>query len=114
MTNDFVMENQITIIEQCLKHVKNTKQGDRSKPLFLFKDGPVNKCAKYGNLLCLEDFDAPSQAVTERLNSLLESDPSINIAEDINFTIGKSSNIRIPERFDVIATIHQVNSTILF
>ena len=114
MTNDFVMENQITIIEQCLKHVKNTKQGDRSKPLFLFKDGPVTKCAKYGNLLCLEDFDAPSQAVTERLNSLLESDPSINIAEDINFTIGKSSNIRIPERFDVIATIHQVNSTILF
>ncbi|CAF4330719.1 unnamed protein product, partial [Rotaria sordida] len=41
----------------------------RTKPIFLFNDGPVTMAAKRGGILFLEDLDLPSQAVIERLNS---------------------------------------------
>ena len=66
--------------------------------------------------ILLEDFDLPSQAVTERLNSLLETDPTFSISEDI--TIAKvaagehgnrqaNSSIPLPDSFQVFATVHQ-------
>ena len=71
-----------------------------SDPLFIFRDGPVTRAAKQGQLLLLEDFDSPSQAVTERLNSLLEPEPSFLVAEDI--TVGAAgSGVELPPGFQV-------------
>ena len=75
---------------------------------FKFREGPVTKAVKLGSLLYLEDFDLPSQAVTERLNSLLESDPSFAATENITIS-GENSTaeIKVPDSFQFIASIHQ-------
>jgi midasin len=52
-------------------------------PQFLFRDGPVTRAVKRATSIFLEDLDLPSQAVTERLNSLLETTPSFSLSEDI-------------------------------
>lgn len=71
-----------------------------SDPLFAFRDGPVTQAAKQGSMLFLEDFDAPSQAVTERLNSLLEPEPSFAVSEDI--TLGAAgADVHLPPSFQV-------------
>jgi hypothetical protein len=71
-----------------------------SNPLFIFRDGPVTRAAKQGSLLLLEDFDAPSQAVTERLNSLLEPEPTFAVSEDITLGPG-GADIFLPSSFQV-------------
>jgi midasin (ATPase involved in ribosome maturation) len=71
-----------------------------SDPLFIFRDGPVTRAAKQGSLLLLEDFDAPSQAVTERLNSLLEPEPSFAVSEDITLGSG-GADVLLPASFQV-------------
>ena len=86
---------------------------DKDKAMFLFKDGPVTEAVKTGRILLLEDFDLPSQAVVERLNSLLETEPTFNLTEDItvNYDDDESSNgqLAISSGFQVFATIHQEN-----
>ncbi|CAF5029359.1 unnamed protein product, partial [Rotaria sp. Silwood1] len=62
---------------------------DRSKPIFLFNDGPVTTTAKQGAILFLEDLDLPSQAVIERLNSMLEPSPTFALTEDITSQVDK-------------------------
>lgn len=69
-------------------------------PLFIFRDGPVTRAAKAGSLLLLEDFDGPSQAVTERLNSLLEPEPSFAASEDITLGPG-GADVVLPPSFQV-------------
>jgi hypothetical protein len=68
---------------QSLWHQLRNPMLNVSDPLFVFRDGPVSCAAKQGKLLLLEDFDSPSQATTERLNSLLEPEPSFALTEDI-------------------------------
>ncbi|WIA29986.1 hypothetical protein OEZ86_000084 [Tetradesmus obliquus] len=79
-------------------------------PLFIFRDGPVTRAAKAGSLLLLEDFDGPSQAVTERLNSLLEPEPSFAASEDITLGPG-GADVVLPPSFQVFATVHQASGT---
>eukprot|EP00775_Hariotina_reticulata_P003371 gene3371-3646_t len=81
-----------------------------SDPLFLFRDGPVSTAAKQGQLLLLEDFDSPSQAATERLNSLLEPDPSFALTEDITQR-ADGMDVLLPPSFQVFATVHQASPT---
>jgi midasin len=52
--------------------------------MFLFRDGPVTTAVKNGGILILEDINLPSASVTERLNSLLETEPSFCLSEDIS------------------------------
>jgi MoxR-like ATPase len=102
--------------EQMLVRLKGywkmaTTSDMRSKPVFLFRDGPVTRAAKLGHVLFLEDWDVPSQAVTERLNSLLEPSPSFVVSEDIS---GLGDDCRTQEQvipllpaFQIFATVHQ-------
>lgn len=93
--------------------------GKDSKPQFLFRDGPVTSAVKRGQLLLLENFDLPNQAVAERLNSLLEPTPSFSITEDITQSQGgggtregateeeaPGQDIPILEKFQTFATVH--------
>ncbi|CAF4694006.1 unnamed protein product, partial [Rotaria sp. Silwood1] len=91
----------------CLK----SPQFDRSKPIFLFNDGPVTTSAKQGAILFLEDLDLPSQAVIERLNSMLEPSPTFALTEDITSQVDKGQlDINLPNYFQIFATVHQEQS----
>lgn len=111
-----------------LKHVWKlildieVKNGRDSKPIFLFKDGVVTASVKRGQLLLIEDFDLPNQAVVERLNSLLEPSPSFSITEDITMSsdagdhgdeqhAGLMQNIPILPSFTIFATVHSDSTT---
>lgn len=74
---------------------------------FLFKDGPVTKAAKLGQPLFLEDFDMPSQAATERLNSLLESEPTFAVTEDVTYADAQTASVSLPASFQVFASVHK-------
>jgi MoxR-like ATPase len=97
-------------IESIWSSLKNSR--DRSQPIFLFRDGPVTKAAKSGGVLFLEDFDLPTQGVTERLNSLLEPTPTFTLTEDVTLDslvggAGSELQIALPPSFQVFATVHQ-------
>ncbi|KAK9820719.1 hypothetical protein WJX74_002690 [Apatococcus lobatus] len=81
------------------------RQYDGSQPQFMFKDGPVVEAATLGYQLLLEDLDAPSQAVTERLNSILETERSFRVTE--NLLMADQPEIGIHTDFQVFATVHQ-------
>ena len=72
--------------------------------MFLFRDGPVTHAVKVGSILVLEDFDVPSQSITERLNSLLETEPSFNVTEDSSTEYTK---VKILVGTQIIATVHK-------
>jgi len=91
----------------------------QSEPIFVFRDGPVTLSAKLGKLLVLEDYDAPSQAVTERLNSLFESTPYFAVTEDFSISAlveGQAASgsdlpplhaaVALPADLTIIATVH--------
>ncbi len=99
------------------------RSGQDSKPVFLFKDGPITSAVKRGQLLLIEDFDLPNQAVVERLNSLLEPSPSFSITEDITISpsdpedtdqsqqSGPGQSVPILPSFQVFATVHAESPT---
>lgn len=62
--------------------VASNPAASRGGPVFVFRDGPATRAAKLGLPLLLEDWDAPGAAVTERLNSMLETEPSLCVSED--------------------------------
>ncbi|CAF3117103.1 unnamed protein product [Rotaria sp. Silwood2] len=87
---------------------------DRTKPIFLFHDGPVTMTGKQGGILFLEDLDLPSQAVIERLNSMLEPSPTFALTEDITSHGDDSENesrgqldIVLSPQFQIFASVHQ-------
>ncbi|CAF3688580.1 unnamed protein product [Rotaria sp. Silwood1] len=81
---------------------------DRTKPIFLFNDGPVTMAAKRGGILFLEDLDLPSQAVIERLNSMLEPSPTFALTEDITSHAEKGQlDITLSNQFQIFASVHQ-------
>ncbi|CAF1360682.1 unnamed protein product [Adineta steineri] len=84
-------------------------QFDRTKPIFLFQDGPVTMATKHGSILFLEDLDLPSQAVIERLNSMLEPTPTFALTEDITTNDGNRGqlDIKLSSNFQVFASVHQ-------
>ena len=87
---------------------------DTSKPVFLFKDGPVTLALKEEKSLFFEDLDLPSQAVIERLNSLLEPGRVLFLSEDVS--VGVQANIdrarqvfpgiQMPASSAIFATVH--------
>ncbi|CAF1672472.1 unnamed protein product, partial [Didymodactylos carnosus] len=84
---------------------------DRTKPIFLFNDGPVTVAAKQGGIPFLEDIDLPTQAVIERLNPMLESSPTFVLTEDITSHTEKSQlDITLSNQFQIFASIHEEQS----
>lgn len=107
--NDATLQQMIKKLDSTWLTVSN-EHTDRSKPIFLFQDGPVTKAAKLGQLLLLEDFNLPSQAVMERMNSMFEPSPTFSVMEDITLQSLNSQtelDITLPETFQVFATVHQ-------
>ncbi|CAF3786308.1 unnamed protein product [Rotaria socialis] len=81
---------------------------DRTRPIFIFNDGPVITAAKRGGILFLEDLDLPSQAVVERLNSMLEPDPTLTLSEDVTTVADKGQlDISLSKTFQIFASVHQ-------
>ncbi|CAF3680158.1 unnamed protein product [Rotaria sp. Silwood1] len=86
---------------------------DRTKPIFLFQDGPVTVATKQGSILFLEDLDLPSQAVIERLNSMLEPTPTFALTEDITTSNSTGDgnrgqlDVQLSSNFQVFASVHQ-------
>ena len=92
-------------IEKCVDlFAKLEDVKSKDKTIFLFKEGPVLEAVKLGKMVLLEDFDLPSQAVTERLNSLLELERSFNAVEDIT---SENAEINISLKFQLFANVHQ-------
>ncbi|CAM9430054.1 unnamed protein product, partial [Ectocarpus sp. 6 AP-2014] len=89
---------------------------DSSDPLFVFREGPLTKAVIASKVLFLEDFNLPNQAVTERLNSLLEPERSFTLTEDISRSedgeggVGGQA-IPVPPGFQVFATVHRGNAS---
>ena len=87
---------------------------DTSKPVFLFKDGPVTLALKEDKSLFLEDVDLPSQAVIERLNSLLEPGRALFLSEDITVDVRANVSlagqvlpgIQMSSNSAIFATVH--------
>ena len=96
-----------------LRSIWDTVQGAAAStagPFFLFRDGPVTQAAKMGRPLFLEDFNLPSQAATERLNSLLEAEPSFAVNEDITahaISGPQAAEVQLPSSFQVFASVHK-------
>ena len=103
---DFVVNDYHQKIDFYLKNL--SKIENKNKTFFLFKDGSITESVKQGKQILLEDFNLPSQAMTERLNSLLEPDRSFTLTEDITGNLDGSGigEIEISEDFQVFATIN--------
>ncbi|CAF4499017.1 unnamed protein product, partial [Rotaria sp. Silwood2] len=81
---------------------------DQTKPIFIFNDGPVIRAAKCGGILFLEDLDLSSQAVVERLNSMLEPSPTLTLTEDITTLSDQGQlDISLSQHFQIFASVHQ-------
>lgn len=84
---------------------------DSSDPLFVFREGPLTRTVIASKVLFLEDFNLPNQAVTERLNSLLEPERSFTLTEDISRSDGGDGvggqDIPVLPGFQVFATVHR-------
>ena len=100
---DFVLNDYYEKMKLYLEKLSNIE--NKNKTFFLFKDGSITECVKQGKPILLEDFNLPSQAMTERLNSLLEPDRSFTLTEDITGNFGDKgiSEIEISENFQVFA-----------
>jgi hypothetical protein len=90
------------------REVRNAIESKQSN-LFLFQDGPVTTAVKLGRVLVLDNVNDLPAAVLERLNSLLETEPSFSVSEDFTTTSNddvKSVDTSIPilSSFRVIAT----------
>ena len=107
LRNDAAVLQLLNRLRQIYKAVSETT----SKPIFAFREGPVTKAIIQGLPLVLEDFNLPSQAVTERLNSVLEPEPTFSLTEDISRTCGNEGaggqNISVLSSFQVFATAHK-------
>jgi hypothetical protein len=89
-------ENGLILIQsRCQKIIEEIQR--------TIKDGPVTTAVKQGQTLILEDINEPSQAVIERLNSLLEIEPSFILYEDLT---SQRSTIPILSSFQIFATVH--------
>lgn len=119
LNEDLVNEtNNIRIVCQkfclVLSEIENNIETQRSTNIsFIFQDGPCTRAVKEGSVLILKDVNLPSQAVTERLNTLLDVEPTFSINEDICINkhdssneIEKTNNLHIPSSLTMFATVH--------
>lgn len=112
-------DTTLTLMAAQLQHITDlcvNRSASSGAPLFLFADGPVTLAAKQGFPILLESLDTPSAAVIERLNSLLEPDPTFTVTEDITVQrltgdLTRGCDIALPSSFQVFATVHRPDDT---
>ena len=93
-------------LEQLRMFIRS-RDAQNSKPCFLFRDGPFVKAITMEHAFVVEDYDLCAQAVTERLNSALEVDPTFSIPEDVSFSDRVAAEMEIPKKgYCFIATSH--------
>lgn len=85
----------------------NLEQG-RVDPIFVFVDGPISEAVAVGRPVLLEDYNLPKASATERLNPLLEPDPTFTLQEDITVP---AAEIRVSKGLQVIATLFANQTT---
>ncbi|XP_057291392.1 uncharacterized protein LOC130614024 [Hydractinia symbiolongicarpus] len=96
-----VIEKYKSVFYQITSH-------DSEETVFIFQDGPCTKAIKEKSVLILENVHLPSQAVTERLNSLLEIERSFVLHEDLtlnNMAFSKCS-LQASLEMPIFATVH--------
>jgi hypothetical protein len=101
--DDKVLRGMLQELQAVWGQVMAGVESGSGRPLFMFSDGPVVKAAKLGRAVVLEDFDTPSPAVTERLNSALETEPSLTLPEDPAMSQG---TLKLAPGFQVFGTVH--------
>jgi hypothetical protein len=101
--DDKVLRGMLQELQAVWGQVMAGAESGSGRPLFMFSDGPVVKAAKLGRAVVLEDFDTPSPAVTERLNSALETEPSLTLPEDPAMSQG---TLKLAPGFQVFGTVH--------
>ncbi|XP_066936689.1 uncharacterized protein [Clytia hemisphaerica] len=85
---------------------------DSEVQIFLFQDGPCTKAVKDGSVLVMRDLNLPSQAVIERLNSLLEPlEAEFCLNEDFTLSSkeiaeGFSGELTVPKSLKIIGTVN--------
>jgi MoxR-like ATPase len=105
---------------------------DHDAPEFILEYGPVLCAVLTGSALLLEGLDKPAHSVIERLNSLMELEPSLFLTETNDHatrapqeqdSLSSSSRyvqidqhtqygIRVPASFQIFATVHQPPGTV--
>lgn len=78
---DAVLEHMLAVLHKAWEAV-SAPGAASADPLFLFRDGPITTAAKLGRTLLLEDLDVPCQAIVERMNPMIETEPSFAVSED--------------------------------
>lgn len=102
-------------VSEMFEKLKQAKVNS-SDPLFVFREGPLTKAVVASKVLFLEDFNLPNQAVTERLNSLLEPDRSFTLTEDISRPEDGKGGVGgqdtpVPPGFQVFAIVHRSHAS---
>jgi MoxR-like ATPase len=92
-------------IERLQRFLEQVAERGGTDTAFAFREGPVTRAVLTGGVLVLEDYDAPSPAVTERLNSLTEPELSFALTEDISRKEGQ--DIPVPKSMRIFATAHR-------
>ena len=100
------VQRMVRRLEQLRMFIRS-RDPQNSKPCFLFRDGPFVKAITMEHAFVVEDYDLCAQAVTERLNSALEVDPTFSIPEDVSFSARVAAEMEIPKKgYCFIATSH--------
>jgi midasin (ATPase involved in ribosome maturation) len=97
--------DKATSLTARLVEARRTSQGS-STYFFEWVDGPVSASVKRGGVLVLEDFNAPRQVVAERVNSVLETEPTFYVSEDSSGP-AEARKVLPPLSSRTIATVHQ-------
>eukprot|EP00935_MAST-01C_sp_MAST-1C-sp1_P000101 g101.t1 len=91
-------------VEHGIKLIRTAEEAKDGKPLFLFVDGPLTLSIKLSEVLLLEGYDKPQQAVLERFNGLLEADRVFELVEDTALPAGTDTSIPLLKPFALCAT----------
>ena len=112
--HEFVVDNALRIMIQSLSVLRTQLQAAQlGEALFLYKDGKITTAAKLAQSILLENIELPPQAVVERLNSLLESERTFSLTEDITLqnNANLSNRIELLSSFCVFATAYVHSNT---
>lgn len=99
--------HQNTETSDILGCLRPTRDSSASSSLFTWYDGPLVQAMKQGSLFLLDEISLAEDAVLERLNSVLEPNGTLVLAEYVGGTGGyDKQTIRPASGFAVLATMN--------
>ena len=78
----------------------------KAKSLFIWKDGPLIDAMRSGDCFLLDEISLADDSVLERLNSLLESDRTLVLAEKGSSATDEVEVLKADESFAFMATMN--------